>query len=141
MHCVTAGEFPRVPDYAAPGERRVGVPGSGLTAVRDRGAAHARSSGSSRRRSREGAAPEPADVRLSCWALSLTTWRLSSGARLRLRSGPTGSGLRLDQAAVAYNMLTSRGRAEIGVASRAAARRYMAGQGCRGVGRRPGRAA
>ena len=111
---VRAGMAAR-PRRAAPGGRRVGVPAARRRTVRQPGAAHpggaAPGAGAGTRRAAPGRRDGGAAARRGPGA---APGAASARARPpRRRPGPTGSGLRMDQAAAAWYVLTSPRRAEV----------------------------
>ena len=127
VHCVTAGEFPRVPDSLrrANGESVFRAPGSRLYATErqlsteQRVIAQAQSELApylSPQTSAELLGAELDDIEAQLWGSAQTP------------EAVTGSKLRLDQAAVVHHMLTSHRRVEVGVALAGAGKTFMAGR-------------
>jgi hypothetical protein len=127
VHCVTAGEFPRVPDRLrrANGESLFRAPGGRLFATEAQLTTEQRIIALAQSERGPHLSPEVsagllgadlADIEEQLWGSAQTP------------DAVTGSRLRLDQAAVVHHMLTSHRRVEVGVAIAGAGKTFMAGR-------------
>lgn len=127
VHCLTAGEFPRVPDYLrrASGESLFRPHGSELYATK------AQLTLEQRIIAQAGAEKAPhlePELAAELVGVELADLEAQLRSAATAQDFTTGSGLSASQAAVAFNALTSARRAEIGVAIAGSGKSYLAGK-------------
>jgi hypothetical protein len=127
VHCVTAGEFPRVPDYLRrmSGESVYRAPGSRLYATEAQLTLEQRIIAQAQAELAPYLSPENSAELLGADLAELEA-QLQGAAQAP--DVVTGSTLNLPQAAVMHHMLTSHRRAEVGVALAGSGKTYMAGR-------------
>jgi conjugative relaxase-like TrwC/TraI family protein len=127
VHCVTAGEFPRVPDYLRrkDGESVYRAPGARLYATEAQLTLEQRIIAQAQAELAPHLSPSQSAELLGAELDALEAQLLSSAQH---SDAITGSKLTLDQAAVAHHVLSSRRRAEVVVAAAGAGKTFLAGR-------------